>query len=169
MQRRTFITRAFSSSLAVSLLGYFPRVLAVDFVSRQALASLPMFLDTLLPAGDSPAATELDIDRALVRHATTVENYPRLLQLGCEWLDTQAEAAHGVAFRAATAAGRVAIVARAASSPADSLQQLFFSRVKSDTFTLYYSRPESWSALGFSGPPQPLGYPDFSRPPRVVR
>jgi hypothetical protein len=34
-----------------------------------------------------------------------------------------------------------------------------------DTCDGYFSNPVSWKVVGYFGPPQPNGYPDFSEPP----
>jgi hypothetical protein len=167
MQRRTFISRLFTSSALAVLAGYVPGVSAAGFVTRQALRSLPAFLDTLLPEDGAPSATQLGIDRQLTAHATSIENYLRLLQLGCQWLDQQATARSNVGFWQLDLQGRESILTLAENAADDSLQALFFDRVKSDAFTFYYSNPASWVAVGFAGPPQPTGYPDYTIPPRV--
>lgn len=169
MQRRTFISRLLASSLLTAAAGYIPRGIAEGFVTRQALRSLPAFLDTLLPEDEAPSASQLGIDRELTAHATGIENYLRLLQLGCQWLDQQAARRSNLSFWQLDLQGREAITNTAENASGDSLQKLFFDRVKSDAFTFYYSNPASWVAIGFAGPPQPGGYLDFAAPPRVTR
>jgi hypothetical protein len=169
MQRRTFISRLLASSVLTAVAGYVPRVIAEGFVTRQALRSLPAFLDTLLPEDEAPSASQLGIDRQLIAHATGIENYLRLLQLGCQWLDQQASRKSNLGFWQLDLQGREAVVTIAENATEDSVQKLFFDRVKSDAFTFYYSNPASWVAIGFTGPPQPAGYLDFAAPPRVSR
>jgi hypothetical protein len=41
----------------------------------------------------------------------------------------------------------------------------FFKIIRTDVFYGYYSNPISWKVVGFYGPPQPAGYPDYSKPP----
>ena len=41
----------------------------------------------------------------------------------------------------------------------------FFNKVRKDVFYGYYSSPVSWKVVGYFGPPQPNGYPNFSNPP----
>lgn len=167
MYRRAFINRILTSSFAVSLGAYVPGALAQGFVTRQALRSLPAFLDTLIPADDSPAATQLGMDKQMIAHAAAIVNYSRLLQLGCAWLDAQALSMGSVDFGQLGQQEMENITRLAEQSPGDSVQKLFFERVKSDLFTFYYSNPASWPALGFAGPPQPAGYPDFAVAPAV--
>jgi hypothetical protein len=167
MDRRAFVNRIATSTFVVSLSGYIPAALAGVFVTRGALRSLPAFLDTLLPDDGAPSATQLEVDRQLIRHAGGIANYPRLLQLGCQWLDEKASSRGTASFAQLGPGAQEEIVAAAELAPENSVQKLFFERVKSDSFTFYYSNPASWSAIGFSGPPQPVGFPDFAAPPKV--
>ncbi len=41
----------------------------------------------------------------------------------------------------------------------------FFAKVRRDVIHAFYSHPASWEGIGYFGPPQPEGYPDFSDPP----
>jgi len=41
----------------------------------------------------------------------------------------------------------------------------FFTLVRHDVIAAYYSSPVSWLSVGYYGPPQPVGYLDFSEPP----
>ena len=41
----------------------------------------------------------------------------------------------------------------------------FFKKILLDTCNGYFSSPLSWKMVGYFGPPQPNGYPDFSEPP----
>lgn len=41
----------------------------------------------------------------------------------------------------------------------------FFAVIHVDVIRAYYSSPVSWKAVGYFGPPQPVGYPDFAYPP----
>lgn len=167
MYRRSFVQKILGSSFLVALAGYKPSAFSRVMPGKETLSALPAFLDVLLPEDGSPSATQLGIDQQLYSHAAAIENYPWLLQLGCQWLDQQAFTAADVSFRQLSPETMDEIVRRAEMSPETSVQKLFFERVKSDTFTFYYGHPASWGAIGFSGPIQPLGFPDFSVPPNV--
>jgi hypothetical protein len=41
----------------------------------------------------------------------------------------------------------------------------FFSTLLKDVIFAFYSSPISWQAIGYFGPPQPVGYLNFSNPP----
>jgi hypothetical protein len=169
MQRRTFISRILASSFVASLGGYIPGTIASAFITKQTLRSFPAFLDTLLPEDEAPSASRLEIDKKLIDHAAGIENYLRLLQLGCQWLDRQAAAVNNVEFWQLDPQGREDIVTTAEQAPEGLIQRLFFDRIKADAFTFYYSNPASWVAIGFTGPPQPGGYLDFAAPPKVSK
>ncbi len=128
-------------------------------IDRNGLHALAPYLDTLLPAGDSPAATELDIHHYLVEHAAGVRNYLELLSLGCRWLDAQAAGAKTFVRLDSTAQER--IVARLEGAASGTIEHQFFERSLSDTMQFYYAHPRTWPALGFTGPPQPVGFPDY--------
>ena len=53
----------------------------------------------------------------------------------------------------------------ASTAPSGSTPKRFFDHVRSAAFTEYYARPETWASLGYKGPPQPLGFMDFTQPP----
>jgi len=42
---------------------------------------------------------------------------------------------------------------------------VFFRTIHRDVIVAFYSSPISWQAIGYFGPPQPVGYLDFSQPP----
>ena len=171
MIRREFIKRGLESAVLLYCAVELPLSHAIEARGqspslRDPLKSLPTFLDTLIPADSTPAATQLGLDRALARHASGIENYTRLLELGCEWLDNSSTKLHGVYFDGLKAAQREAIVTLAETSSKNSIPQLFFERVSFDLFGLYYASPASWQGLGLSSAPQPQGYVNFTQPPQ---
>lgn len=42
----------------------------------------------------------------------------------------------------------------------------FFNRFRNEIIRTYYSHPESWKKLSYSGPPQPEGFMDYDKAPR---
>ena len=137
---------------------------------EDCLPTLSTFVDTLLPAhGASPAASALEVPGRLLLEAVRQRRYLSLLHAGCRWLDGTAEAAAGVPFAGLDEARREVIVASAERASPRSVQAQFFSYVYRHAVTLFYTRKESWPALDYSGPPQPVGFPDFQRAPRTGR
>lgn len=170
MDRREFLRQAVLLYCAVELpAAYADAPRSMPRATRRPLDSLPAFLDTLIPADSTPSASQLGLDRALARHAQEIENYPRLLELGCAWLDEVAARLHGGSFDGLRPPQQEAVVTLAEASAANSIPRLFFERVRFDLFGLYYASPASWQGLGIASAPQPAGYMDFARPPRTRR
>jgi hypothetical protein len=170
MIRREFLRRGLESALLLYCAVELPAAAAVEPRAGQdslrRLEAWRAFVDTLIPADSTPSATQLGLDRALEQHAESIENYPRLLALGCEWLDTTATRLHGASFDRLKLTQQEAVVTLAETSPENSIPRMFFDRVRFDLMGLYYAAPASWDGLGISSPPQPAGYPDFARAPR---
>lgn len=136
--------------------------------SNNPLASLPYYLESLLPAeGALPGGLEVGVPGALLEKAYTIPAYERLLQNGGRWLEREARQSYRATFSALSEGQREKIVEKAERSPPGSLPRVFFQRTRVDAFEIYYSHPQVWAALGFDGPPQPLGYPDFANPPEA--
>ena len=131
--------------------------------------TLRTLLDTLIPADASPAASALGIDRTLLELAVRNEDYSRLLDEGAAWLDRSARALGAQSFAAGTEEQRIAIVRQAERARPQTLPRRLFERVRYDALRLYYAQPATWPSVGYAGPPQPVGFPDFERPPAVRR
>ena len=161
MHRRSVLSML---AVAASLL---PVVRAAPLLGPRArpLEILPVLVETLLPADKAPGAVDLGVDRQLLERTRRDPRYRRLLERGCRWLDDQAPALGALAFAELEVEDREAVIDRAARAPARTLPRRFFDRVWGDVRTLYYSHPASWPALGYGGPPQPLGFPGHHRPP----
>lgn len=167
MIRREFIKRGLESAVLLYCAVELPTAYATQPKPlRGGLDVLPAFVDTLIPADSTPSATQLGLDQALTHHAQAIENYTRLLELGCEWLASTSTTLHHSSFERLKPSQREAIVTLAETSPENSIPRMFFERVRFDLMGLYYSSPASWEGLGISSPPQPNGYPDFTQSPR---
>jgi hypothetical protein len=127
--------------------------------------SFRVLLDTLIPADDTPAASAFGIDRALLAMAARSDDYRRLLEDGVQWLDRAARASGARSFAVASEQRRVDIVRQAEGSATNTLPRRFFERVKADAMRVYYAEPAAWQLLGYTGPPQPHGFPDYEEPP----
>lgn len=125
------------------------------------------FLDTLLPADGTASATELGVDRLLLEQAADDPALARLIALGCDWLD-QAARRHGKPdFPSLSEPRREALLAEAEQATIGSVPGAFFHTLRHHAFGHYYADPRTWTALGYTGPPQPIGFPDFAEPPKV--
>ena len=167
MDRRKFLRHIAQTSVGVPCCMQATVSFSSKFVSNKKLIALPFFLDTLIPADITPSASQLGLQATLIKHAQSIKNYTKLLELGCQWLDLQANSMSRKNFSNLHQEGLEKIVSIAEESRDSSIPKLFFDRVKSDLFSFYYSHPESWTTLGFYSPPQPLGYPNFTLPPEV--
>ena len=138
---------------------------------RQAgsLSALPAFLDTLIPEDISPSASQLNVGPDLIGRARQESGFERLLILGCTWLNEQSHKQGKQLFENLDEAARIAIVKTAEQSADRSLPRVFFKAVQYYAFEIYYAHPESWVSLGYIGPPQPVGFPDYAEPPELPR
>lgn len=127
--------------------------------------TLGAWLDTLIPADATPAATQLGVDRKLWAKVQLEPEYDQLLKVGLRWLDAQARARGAANFAVLDEAGREAVTTLAESLGDDKVEHLFFLKTRQDAFAFYYSQPESWVGLAYRGPPQPLGFMDYDQPP----
>ncbi len=155
-----------------SLLKLLPLALLMQWPWRSVIATsgdnattLAAFVDTLMPADETPAASELGIDRMLQARAEADDHYRRLLREGCGLLDRVAQRAYGRDFSELDEEQRVRIVEFFERQGPRTLARAFFRGVRDDLFELYYSQPQSWTGLGMDRPPQPAGYMDYQRPP----
>lgn len=167
MNRRKFLLHAAQASAFISCCTPSSAAFSATFIANKKLLPLPYFLDTLIPEDVTPSASQLGLHEALIAHAQGIESYPKLLELGCQWLDLQATSMFKKQFHKLPQNAADKVVSIAANSKNNAIPNMFFERVKTDVFTFYYSHPASWAGLGFDAPPQPLGYPDFTQPIEV--
>lgn len=145
--------------------------LAAPVTSRQDLhdpfLSLQAFVDVLIPRDDMPSAGDVDVHGRIIRKASGIKAYLKLLTHGCAWLDSQARNIDASVrhFRDLETDTKIRIVTLAEEAKAKSVGRVFFRNVRTDTIRFYYSTPQVWTALGYDGPPQPDGFLDFDRPP----
>ena len=124
------------------------------------------YLDTLIPEDETPSATQVGVVEKILAKSTAEDPYQQLIKKGCAWLDAQAGQYDAVHFSALSEAQREAIVRLAADGQADRLPLRFFRQTQQDAFFYYYAHPQSWPSLGYTGPPQPQGFLDYTHPPR---
>lgn len=166
-RRRFFI----GSGLAWLLSRVTPSRAAAQRSPALADATLKAFVDVLIPSDEiTPSASALDVDKQLLTVAKAKRAYQRLLEQGLDWLNTQSQADFGGNFPELSEGKREAIVRQAAAAAYNTLPRVFFERTRADAFSFYYSRPESWRGIAYyRGPPQPMGFMDYAKPPRKQR
>jgi hypothetical protein len=129
-------------------------------------ATITAYLDTLIPEDRlSPSASGVGIDTVIHRYIEASAQRAEFVAQGCRWLDEQARFQDADSFAAMPGEAREVIVASMASAPGDAAPRMFFELLRSYAMRLYYARPESWPSLGFDGPPQFDGFPDFDQSP----
>ena len=164
MDRRRFI----STVAQAGVLSVLPTEWAQAFPLKKELQPFPLFIDVLLPETDTPSASQLMVHIELIKHANNIKNYPELIKRGCFWLNKQAQTKfHKMSFINLSDAEKIVIVKQAEKSKNGDIAKLFFERIKQDAFWFYYAHPETWRVLGFEGPPQPNGYLNYTKPPRI--
>jgi|PlaIllAssembly_1097288.scaffolds.fasta_scaffold185183_2 hypothetical protein len=165
-RRRFFI----GSALVGALCRIAPSFAAAPPLPRLADATLSAYVDVLIPADETPGATALGVDKQLLAAAAGAPGHRRLLDAGLDWLNARSRARYARPFPELDERGREAIVGEAAAAGFGTLPRVFFERTRAAAFFHYYGRPESWRGMAhYRGPPQPLGFPDHTEPPRTSR
>ena len=118
---------------------------------------LEAFVDTLIPADATPAASTLGVDLEILESSRADLAYVHLIHLGCRWLNHQS----GGDFTRLPEADRIPILRWMEQADRRTLPALFFNRIRHQAMAIYYSKPPSWKGLGLNHPPQPLGYMDY--------
>ena len=142
--------------------------------AQQTLAALPtqdlrLLIDTLVPADESPGAVELGIHTAIETSIRAHADYQKLLLDGVAWLDRESERRYQARFSELPGEPREFLLTVAENSPRNSAQRRLFTVLRNDVIRRYYTHPDAWAQLGYPGPPQPLGFMDYSEPPAPPR
>lgn len=137
-------------------------------------AVMRALVDTLLPDAEldgsahesaSSGGLSLGTDLALLRAGAEDAALANLIIRGTDWLQAQARERGDTDFASLDEVNREAVIAAAERAPADSLQHRFFTAMRHLAFRHYYAQAAAWVGLGYTGPPQPLGFPDHATPP----
>ncbi|MFQ3224785.1 MAG: hypothetical protein ACI8Z5_001037 [Lentimonas sp.] len=125
------------------------------------------WLDTLFPReGESPAASELQVQQQILEKAASLPQYHQLLVVGMRWADAQGVVLGAPTFAALDDAGREGVVARAEAMGPKSMPGLFFYHTLKDARQFYYEHASSWAGVGFPHAPQPYGHTDYMEAPK---
>lgn len=130
--------------------------------AEEFTASVEAFLQSLLPDGRLPGYRTSGILAPLLgqfapgthRHRFAVELVQRL--------DLVARRIHRRSFRELKPGDRAMVVTEVERDEVPG-----FILLRSAALELHYSHADVWTALSFPGPPQPSGYQDFDRAPRI--
>jgi hypothetical protein len=158
--RRRLLDAATRFGVLVWFAGLWPRR---DARAADDERTFRAYLDTLIPEdGDAPGALALGIPERMRAAGTAAE----LIAPFCSWLDARARKAGGGSFADLAAGDREVIVQAAESAVPDSPARHAFRRTRHEAFALYYADARSWPGIGYRGPPQPDGFPDYAQPPQ---
>lgn len=127
---------------------------------------LSRYIDLFIPADESPGALDLKVDASIINKARSNSKYAWLMRQGCAWLEQEAQSVFRVAFLGLPEDRQIILIERLSSQKRGSAGLRFFQTLREDLFGEFYARPESWTSLGFNGPPQPLGFMDQALPVR---
>ena len=165
LSRRQFFSLTLGTGLWASL-GTACRRSAQDVLGQPGRQqTLEAYLDTLIPADDTPSATQLGVSEKILSRAATDSDYLRLLKRGCDWLDTQAKESGAAHFAALSEDQRERLIHLAAEGEGGPWVEMFFDQTLADAFSHYYADPRSWRSLDYPGPPQPRGFLDYTQAP----
>ncbi|MDH4230750.1 MAG: gluconate 2-dehydrogenase subunit 3 family protein [Nitrospirota bacterium] len=144
-----------------------------------------------IPTDEAPGATEANVVEYIDNMVSLSKKSQSQYTQGLKWIDRVSERKYGkdflslrveeqiglmrfadnaAALRRRPVANIVQRLDRKIESVWDDLTGVgegspFFHMLREDVFYGYYSNPVSWKVVGYYGPPQPVGYPDYSEPP----
>jgi hypothetical protein len=134
-------------------------ILAKSVVSHdQWHQTLKVLLDEIIPADETPSATQLNVHNDILSYASGIPNYNLMLVEGTSWLNQYSKQE---SFGAISKAKRIEVLNFAFASPPGSLSRVFVERIRNDAFRLYYQKQQSYSSILSMRPIQPFGYPDY--------
>ena len=170
ISRRTFIRLGALSTLAATGVGLIYRfsymVIPVPALSEVEVQTTTAIINRLLP-GDpiSPGAVDLGVHKEIIERIMQDNMYRRILREGLCWFDEQAHEMKQRAVLRLKPEEQDQLIAMAASAGYKSAANWVYRHLRDDAIRGYYSRPDSWGALCYPGPPQPAGFLDHSDPP----
>ena len=137
----------------------------LDVAERRTLEAV---LDTLIPSDETPGALKLGVSSKILDKASQDAQYRRLIRKGCSWLDRKASGRGASGYSSLDEGNREAVMGELAGVPDGSVAAIFFEQLRSDAFFHYYAHAASWRGMGYKGPPQPEGYPDYTEPQSFI-
>lgn len=162
------LTRRDLLRLLVALSAFLPLPVLLAASGTKKSLILPVlgaWLDTLIPADQSPSATQLGLDSIILDSLRGNSRQAQILVLGCNWAEREAIKSGVTGFVSLDETGCIAIVSKAEMSPRPSLPNVFFRTTIDLAFREYYALEAVWASLGYAGPPQPAGFPGHDRAP----
>ena len=161
------------------------------FFSEHQYALVATIAAIIIPSDDDPGATEAGVVDYIDRSVADSEKRQGVYTKGLKWMDDLSQEEYGTDFltldlkeqinllrqidesatmRTRPVSGLMGRVDRKIDKIWDDQfgigkKSVFFKTIRRDVIFAFYSSPISWQAIGYFGPPQPVGYLDFSQPP----
>jgi hypothetical protein len=163
------------------------------FFNQHQYALVATLAAIIIPTDDNPGATEagvVDYIDGIVAGSTAKQS---VYQKGLKWIDAFSQEKYGsgevfLNLNMKRQIDLLRLIHQAAAMHSEKLfgffkrldrkidkvwdnlfgigkNSRFFNVIRWDVCKGYFSNPVSWKVLGYFGPPQPIGYPDFSDPP----
>jgi hypothetical protein len=131
---------------------------------QHAQRTIAAVIDLMLPSDELPGAVALGIDRRIQAMADvpprqSLTELKAILAEGVAWLDRRALAAYGRQFLGLDPARREVVLSSVTNSKDEGAAAIGWT-LRDRAFALYYTHPVVLAAFAYSGPPQPLGFPD---------
>jgi hypothetical protein len=169
----------------------------VAFLNPHQYAMVAVLADIIVPPDELAFAAQTgvadQIDAYLVQ---TDDNHRAAYRRGLKWMDDVSRSSYGNRFLDLESREQIDLVRRmekmasiAFTKPRGLGARLkrkiiktwydvfdimdknvgFFIRLRKDVILAYYATPSSWNEIGYFGPPQPVGYLDYSELPNSNR
>ena len=145
----------------------------------------------IVPTDKDPGATEAGAADYIDRMVSESEEKQKQYAKGLDWIDNAAKKQYGNNFLELSVKEQIELLTIIDEEEKKKYRQVqnyfdrvnrkidelwidgfglgnsnrFFHIVCEDVFYGYYSNPISWKVVGYYGPPQPVGYPDYAEPP----
>ena len=156
------------------------------FLDPHQYATVATIAALIVPTDDEPGATEARVVDHIDNVITDSERKRKIYTNGLKRLDQYCQSKFGNVFVEISLIEQMEIMRfaydrfRETSLPQRisrkifrawgkltgiSLDQRFLQTIYTDTIEGFYANPVSWQQVGYFGPPNPVGYPDFADPP----
>lgn len=165
VSRRDFLRFLAGGGLIAISAYLFKEIFRPARLSDSEERTLDSLVDTLIPEDETPGAIQLGVAEMMKSKAAADNRYRFLIKKGCTWLDKMARGLNVRDFTSLKTDDRDAIIGNALNSEPDSVQRICLYRMRADAFYYYYGHRKSWTQIGYKGPPQPYGFPDYYAAP----
>ncbi len=165
------------------------------FLNEHQYALVATLAAIIIPSDEDPGANEAVVVDDLDRLIADSKEKQAIYKKGLKWLDKISREQYGNGFLALELNEQISLLRRIDEAEtmrnrsvtgfmdrvdrkADEIwddffgigeNSYFFRIIHKDVLVAYFSNPISWNVVGYYGPPQPVGYLDFSEPPSPTK